>query len=307
MQSSMDLSTSAYSNASAPSMPMHPNEHSGVPPPAPAHQLPAYHHDPVGHAAPAPPQPHHHQSQGSSKMDLQEIINRFDISIARGDELAMLYNYRIVFIADDSGSMQLPACPGYTRWTELGTTISMLVDMAACFSPDGIDIHFLNRPAVLGVKSNHDPALQQSLAQGPSGGTPLSQCTQAIINKYQGGKDVLLMIATDGEPNEGPEAFKRVVRSAIQRRFRFQILACTNDEAEIGWLNKFDREFQEVDVMDDFDSERKEVLQAGRCQRFTRGDYLIKALLGAICAKFDGWDESPTMMKKMKKKKCIVM
>ena len=247
---------------------------------------------PVGHGNDVSMQPRQSQPQKSAQPNLEEIIQRFDISVARGDELSVLLNYRIVFIADDSGSMQLPACPGYTRWTELGTTISMLVDMAACFNPaEGIDIHFLNRAAVLGVKSNHDPALQQSLAQGPSGGTPLAQCTQAIINKYQGGKDVLLMIATDGEPNEGPEVFKDVVRKGIARRFRFQILACTNDEAEIGWLNKFDREFLEVDVMDDFDSERKEVLQAGRCQRFTRGDYLIKALLGAVSAKFDGWDE----------------
>jgi len=68
-------------------------------------------------------------------------------------------------------------------------------------------------------------------------------------------------------------------------------MACTDDEASVGWLNDLDERFTEVDVTDDYYSEREEVLRARKVAKFTRGDWLIKALLGPVSAKFDAWDE----------------
>jgi len=56
-------------------------------------------------------------------------------------------------------------------------------------------------------------------------------------------------------------------------------------------MNELDEKITEVDGTDDYYSERQEVLRAGKAKRFTGGDWLIKALLGPICTKFDAWDE----------------
>lgn len=58
-----------------------------------------------------------------------------------------------------------------------------------------------------------------------------------------------------------------------------------------------DKNFAEVDCVDDYYSEKAEVLAAKKTVRFTRGDWLIKALLGPISNKFDGWDEKEATSK----------
>ncbi len=46
-----------------------------------------------------------------------------------------------------------------------------------------------------------------------------------------------------------------------------------------------------MDVTDDYDSERKQVLRAGRLHKFTRDDYVLKALVGAASPRIDNMDE----------------
>ena len=240
---------------------------------------------------------------------LNAVLQRHNISIADANDLVLLQGYDIVFIADDSGSMQLSSVPQNqrklgqsepSRWDELKGTVQMIVEIATCFDPDGVDIFFLNRPSIHGIRSRDDPALAQAFASPPFGGTPLTEMLQSVLQKCSANTErpVLVMIATDGEPNGGPHRFMQVIRDAIARRttqtkFKFQILACTDDDDAVGWLNKFDQEFAEVDVTDDYHSEKQEVLRAEKCRQFQRGDWVIKALLGPISSKFDGWDEKP--------------
>jgi hypothetical protein len=49
---------------------------------------------------------------------------------------------------------------------------------------------------------------------------------------------------------------------------------------------------QYVDVTDDYDTERKQVLRAGRIHKFSRDDYVLKALVGAASPKIDSQDEA---------------
>ena len=71
-----------------------------------------------------------------------------------------------------------------------------------------------------------------------------------------------------------------------------RILACTDDNEAIAYLDRVDRNCPRVDVTDDFVSERHEVLRAqGPGFHFTFGDYVVKALLGAVDPMFDGLDE----------------
>eukprot|EP01061_Rhynchopus_euleeides_P047865 TRINITY_DN988_c0_g1_i5.p2 TRINITY_DN988_c0_g1~~TRINITY_DN988_c0_g1_i5.p2 ORF type:complete len:309 (+),score=125.37 TRINITY_DN988_c0_g1_i5:38-928(+) len=238
---------------------------------------------------------------------LGEVLSRHNITIADANDLVLLQGYEIVIIADDSGSMSLSSVPQNqrrlgqrepSRWEELGGTLQMVVELATCFDKDGLDIFFLNRPSLHGIKSRDDPSLVAALAQPPAGGTPLTETLQNVIQKFSASaeKPVLVVIATDGVPNGGPHPLKNAIRSAVNRQstattFKFQILACTDDDSQVGWLNEFDAEFQAVDVTDDYHSEKQEVMRTGKCPTFNRGDWIIKALLGPISTKFDGWDE----------------
>eukprot|EP01061_Rhynchopus_euleeides_P047862 TRINITY_DN988_c0_g1_i2.p1 TRINITY_DN988_c0_g1~~TRINITY_DN988_c0_g1_i2.p1 ORF type:complete len:307 (+),score=129.12 TRINITY_DN988_c0_g1_i2:38-922(+) len=238
---------------------------------------------------------------------LGEVLSRHNITIADANDLVLLQGYEIVIIADDSGSMSLSSVPQNqrrlgqrepSRWEELGGTLQMVVELATCFDKDGLDIFFLNRPSLHGIKSRDDPSLVAALAQPPAGGTPLTETLQNVVARFSGSseKPVLLLIATDGEPNGGPNRFMSTIRDVIHKKttrttFKFQILACTDDESQIGWLNVFDAEFDAVDVTDDYHSEKQEVMRTGKCPTFNRGDWIIKALLGPISTKFDAWDE----------------
>eukprot|EP01061_Rhynchopus_euleeides_P033312 TRINITY_DN5581_c0_g1_i1.p1 TRINITY_DN5581_c0_g1~~TRINITY_DN5581_c0_g1_i1.p1 ORF type:complete len:284 (+),score=111.24 TRINITY_DN5581_c0_g1_i1:105-956(+) len=253
----------------------------------------------------APPMPS--AKSGTSLSQLQSILNKYEITIADANDLVVLQDYEIVFIADDSGSMQLCSVPVNerrlgaampTRWDELCQTIRVVAELACCFDADGIDMHFLNRQSVCNITHIDDPRLAAALAAPPSGGTPLTSKVQEVMAGLRGTeKPVLILIATDGEPNGGASQFKSVLRRAVQQegcgvtKFRFQILACTEDDTQVEWLNDFDDSTDGVDVTDDYYSERREVLAAGNVTEFRRSDWVIKALLGPICSKYDKLDQ----------------
>merc|ERR1712146_559936 len=105
---------------------------------------------------------------------------------------------------------------GPTRWEELRQTVMAMVEFAAYFDQDGTDLHFLNRPAVMGVREPEDPRLGQCFQSNPAGTTPLTERVEEILNSGEyGARPVLMVIATDGEPNGGSGNFKRKIREFI--------------------------------------------------------------------------------------------
>eukprot|EP00746_Dinoflagellata_sp_MGD_P000071 gnl/MRDRNA2_/MRDRNA2_100124_c0_seq1.p1 gnl/MRDRNA2_/MRDRNA2_100124_c0~~gnl/MRDRNA2_/MRDRNA2_100124_c0_seq1.p1 ORF type:complete len:323 (-),score=65.18 gnl/MRDRNA2_/MRDRNA2_100124_c0_seq1:315-1202(-) len=252
---------------------------------------------------------------------LQAILNRFEISIAEANDLTILEDYEIVIIADDSGSMSCPAAPASqrtlgvpapTRWDELKETLALMVDLGNCFDSSGVDIHFLNRLPISNVKSSGDPAFIRAFNQPPQGGTPLTETLRRVTQKTFGDKPILLIILTDGVPNGGPNAFGAELRKLVKKQsthvtYKVQIMACTSDDDAIGYLNDLDAELKEVDVTDDYYSERAEVMKARRVSRFTRGDWCMKAMLGPVSTKFDLMDETyghPFRMKRSATAQC---
>jgi len=210
---------------------------------------------------------------------------------------------------DDSGSMNTRDTPGGpTRWQELKETTQTMLDFAAYFDEDGTDLHFLNRDSVLSVSDPEDARVQQCFQKKPAGHTPLTEKVREVVGQHSSGdKPLLLVIATDGEPTGGSNAFKMEIERTIadpKRNVRFQIMACTDDDGAISWLNEFDNRYSEVDVCDDFQNERKEVLAAGRIAQFTRADWVMKALLGPISKKFDDWDQVSGRSHKRRKLSC---
>ena len=94
--------------------------------------------------------------------------------------------------------------------------------------------------------------------------------------------------------------FKSILEKRDKRVFT-SIVACTDDEDSVNYLNKWDRELSNLDLVDDFRSERKEIKRIkGKDYQFSFGDYVTKSLIGGIDAELDRSDE------KKKKAKCIV-
>mmetsp|Transcript_28189 Transcript_28189/g.87824 ORF Transcript_28189/g.87824 Transcript_28189/m.87824 type:complete len:279 (+) Transcript_28189:41-877(+) len=246
-------------------------------------------------------------AQDDMRARLQGVLDRFEVTVAEANDLVGLEDYEIVLIVDDSGSMCRSATPPEvrkigrptpSRWDEAKEAVSMIAEIGCCFDSSGIDVFFLNRSGVKGVKGAGDPALAAALQGPPRGRTPLTEMLGAVAQECGGERPVLLFILTDGEPNGGAANFSRQLRRLVKKQstqhtFRVQIMACTANEDEIGWLNRLDAELKEVDVTDDYYSERAEVQRAGLAQRFNRADWIMKAMLGPISSKFDAWDEGP--------------
>jgi len=231
--------------------------------------------------------------------NLHRIIMKYEITNYQSSELWALQGYDIVFLCDDSGSMQHRTKAGITRWDEMKETVRVVVDVAKCFDDDGVDVYFLNRAPAKSVFDSNQ--LNSCFARKPTGYTPLSDSLNQIVADLgqRGGKPVLLVIATDGQPTTKQgrldhQGFRRTLESVVNyphRSFRVQFLACSDQEEDVGWLNTLDREVKHVDVTDDYASERAEVLSAGRVRTFTRGDFVCKALLGGISDFYDKLDE----------------
>jgi len=247
-----------------------------------------------------------HLLKSDGKLErLQKILDRFEITIAEANDLVALEDFEMVVIADDSGSMTLPAPPPSerklgmstsSRWDELKDTVSLMVDLGCCFDKSGIDVHFLNRGSINGIKGSTDPRLVQAFRSDPNGRTPLTSKLKEVVKVSGGEKPVLLFILTDGVPDDGPARFTEELRKTVQKEstphtFKIQIMACTGDDEAIGYLNKVDKELMQVDVTDDYYSERMEVMKAKRVEKFTRGDWCLKSMLGPVSGKFDHMDE----------------
>eukprot|EP01062_Namystynia_karyoxenos_P023327 TRINITY_DN19013_c2_g1_i2.p1 TRINITY_DN19013_c2_g1~~TRINITY_DN19013_c2_g1_i2.p1 ORF type:complete len:388 (+),score=74.04 TRINITY_DN19013_c2_g1_i2:84-1166(+) len=288
------------------------NPYAAGPPPAGATPAGATPVNPYA-AGPPPALPVARPADAGRHERLQQVLRRFEISIAEAQDLVVLQDYDIVIIADDSGSMRVSSLPHHmrplpgsgqpdpSRWEELKATVAMVIEIATVFDDDGIDLYFLNRPPIKKIASVDDPRLAEAFCQPPAGRTPLTQCLRHVVAETEGEKPTLLVIATDGVPDSGPADFIHTVDDIVsqritRKRFRFQLMACTADDDAVGWMNQLDQRFKEVDTTDDYYSERAEVLKAGRLQQFTRSDWVIKALLGPVSQKFDAWDEASPRM-----------
>lgn len=215
--------------------------------------------------------------------------------------LRQLINYKVVLILDDSGSMLDPNGHGETRWQELLRFVRAVFAVTEMIEQSPIDVYFMNR--MQGVCVQRLQELERAFDAPPKGFTPTVPALRQVLQtpydaSYQGR---IVLICTDGEPNDGKgnsciQELRRVLERERSPTDYVSFLACTDDDDAIGYLNRWDVELQRVDVMDDYQAERQEVLKAQGTQfRFTYSDYVVKTLLGAVIPELDRLDELPTM------------
>ncbi len=233
---------------------------------------------------------------------IRQISCELDLQKATAERLRKLRDFEIVIVCDDSGSM-LTLVDGTqrTRWDELCDIVKMVLKIGVIFDSNGVDIYFLNRDSFPNVTDPH--VVDQFFQTPPSGYTPLVPVLNEIFTSklaYPGrDKKLLVFVATDGVPtdkdgNENIDKLEHIMRKTRRTDTTYvSFLLCTDDPTYIDYLNEWDRTMPNVDVTDDFHTERKKILgysKEGK-QRFSRGDYVVKALIGAIDPEIDALGE----------------
>jgi hypothetical protein len=225
------------------------------------------------------------------------IADRFEIRADFRQYLQLFRTTTAVFILDDSGSMAMQCDTGGTRWDELKRTIKHVIELYAVDHPEGATLYFLNRP-----RAEHVCTTQQVdhlFASAPKGGTELTRTLMQVLMDYASVEGRLLIyIATDGEPTDhrgmvDVRSFELAIGRTVANTSRYvTILACTDDDNAVGYMNQWDRCYPRVDVCDDYRSERAEILRVqGASYPFSFGDYAVKTTFGAIVPALDKLDE----------------
>ena len=239
---------------------------------------------------------------------LKQISEQYEINQEHISNLYKLQNFEIVCIIDDSGSMNNGITPNNinfsqppTRWDELKSKIGIVVDIASCFDPDGIDVYFLNKSPLKNINKSEQLFNSAQFTSPPSGGTPLTKCFNTVLNdkrEISKERNLLIIIATDGEPTDSNgygdiKGFKKALtsRNPIDNIF-VTFMVCTEDDDAIEYLNKWDNYMKNIDVVDDYYTEKAQILKSqGKNFSFTMGDYIAKLMLGSVNSYYDNLDK----------------
>lgn len=226
------------------------------------------------------------------------IFYQFELSEIQMNRLKILNDYKIVYIVDDSSSMNIIESNNISRWDELFQFLRVSLELTAKFTTEGSDVYFLNRlnqGCVSDIKNINQ--LQDLFKSPPDGASPLTKTIQNAIDNNPleslHGKKLLLIIATAGEPtDEDRQPCITEFIQCLQNRPDYvftTIRACTNDQIFMTYLNQIDKFLPRLDTIDDYDHESKEIKAKGNPCSY--GDYILKTLLGSISNEFDHLEE----------------
>ena len=228
---------------------------------------------------------------------MQTLKQDFGIDQTVLSVLKCLRDYKIVLLCDDSGSMKTTVDnTKVTRWDELRILAKIIVLISIILNEDGIDIYFLNRPAILNVT---DPMTVEDIFDDPpSGYSNLADALEYIftldINQHKKDKKMLVLTATDAEPTDQHDKEDLSKLEEVMRKKRrietthVMFLLCNDNPECVQYLSKWDREMQNVDLLDDFQSEKEKVAkQSGGQHQLSYTEYILKAMLGAIDPTWD--------------------
>ena len=182
-----------------------------------------------------------------------DVVKRYSISNFFASKICELENYKICIICDDSGSMSLASIPFETRWSEVQEAQKIIVDISSIFDKPGIDIYYLNREPIINVCTSEDLYNYEQFLSTPYGFTPLGETIERVIqDTLHCEKTILLIIFTDGEPNN-INLFNNTLKNRDYNKILISIVACTNDKNTVIYLDNLDAKIKNVYVCDNFD------------------------------------------------------
>lgn len=230
----------------------------------------------------------------------REMCLTHEVSEKFATYLRLLIDYKVVIIADDSGSMKYTVDGGpKTRWDELCQFVTTVFTITQVVENSPLDVCFLNRASITRVQKLDE--IQTVFQSPPKGYTPITRILKEVLKqRYDSSyKGRLILICTDGQPTDDRgnvriEELRHVLEYERSANDYVTFLACTDDEESINYMNDWDVQIPRVDVVDDYKSERAEVLAAQGSQfRFSYTDYVVKVVMGSIVPELDKLDEKP--------------
>lgn len=245
----------------------------------------------------------------NKQTQLDALCIRHDINPVFAPLLWNLNEKHIIFLCDDSGSMNATVDNTVkTRWDELKHVVTEVLDISLIFDPLGMDVHFLNRSPLNNIRDIN--TLVPHFRRSPSGGTPLVTKLNEISRMYQRSDyyriSKLLIIATDGEPSDDEHHYpglKNIMRQLVEQGYHIAFLVCTDNESQVAYLNDIDRLYQQVDVTDDYLTEKRQIQGVqGSKFKFSYGDYIVKLLAGSFVNSLDSLDEHKLPVAKSRNK-----
>jgi hypothetical protein len=215
---------------------------------------------------------------------LLQVLGQYRISEAFLNDLLTLVDFNIVMVLDDSGSMNTNVTDQSTttRWDQLKQAVRIAIDIGTILDNDGIDILFLNRGHYPKVTSWEK--VEGAFKRDPDGQTPLTEKCDAAFRVLAQGKKLLVLIATDGAPNN-VQSFTGVIR-ARDPRIHIGFLVCSNTEADVEYLDAFDN-WANIDVLNTYETEYKQVYGTTLYPNYTYGDHIARFFLGPVLKKYD--------------------
>lgn len=244
------------------------------------------------------------QIKEPSKFEL--LIKRHELKDPVPKQLyQVLSTCNVVLLCDDSSSMSnLISEEGNdpfaqkksTRWMELKKLAAVIIEFITATNPKGLDIYFLNRPSVLGVKDM--TGLQTVFSDLPNGKTPLNGALKKVYNKYKDSlddKQLLIVCVTDGEPTDCSrnELFNTLVQITQGGNVHVSFVECTDNEEDMEYLDRWDGRIKNFDNTDDYREELRKVKNTkGQNFKFDYTDYVIKILLATFIRWYFNLDQS---------------
>lgn len=231
----------------------------------------------------------------------RSFFDKYGISSYYHTDLSSLEQFDIIIVADDSGSMSTEDPEtGKSRWIELKEVLNVVIELGGILDSNGLDLIFLNRGTRRNVTNINQ--VQDMFQNPPQFRTPLSQKVREALS-FVSNRPVLLLIATDGEPYtvddkndskyDSVTLFRQVLEFERNANQVFVgILKCSSNDQDTGYLDVMDKELHHLDVLDDYISERNQILQRqGRNFNYSPGDHVARLLLGPVYDKYDKIDE----------------
>ncbi|CAM4882633.1 unnamed protein product [Rotaria socialis] len=134
------------------------------------------------------------------------------------------------------------------------------------------------------------------------GATPVVRVFRQILRDKKAQiqeRNLLILLATDGAPTDDYGNLKvQELRQFLlserkpTKRIPVTIIACTDDNEAMSYLNDWDTTIPNLDVVDDYKNEKQEILKCqGKSFPFSYGDYVVKILMGGVDSWFDELDE----------------
>eukprot|EP01103_Thecamoeba_quadrilineata_P005212 TRINITY_DN15038_c0_g1_i1.p1 TRINITY_DN15038_c0_g1~~TRINITY_DN15038_c0_g1_i1.p1 ORF type:complete len:288 (-),score=32.97 TRINITY_DN15038_c0_g1_i1:144-1007(-) len=248
-----------------------------------------------------------------------QLASQYEINPVFINQLKEIGGIKKVIIVDNSGSMSsILKQPvkydqfnnRYTRWMELRDFMYDAIDIISVTDQQGCDVYPLNNcKPIMNVRFKEN--IEFLFSTPPGGYTPLTRVYKQVLSDNAqeiSERGLLIIIATDGEPTDDSNRtnireFKQALTTVKSKyentraagysgKVYTNIIACTDDDQSMEYLNDWDNIIPRLDVTDDYVSERKEILRArGHNFKFSRGDYIVKCIVGSTSAYFDNLDE----------------